>query len=103
MILYIVLGLIAMVLMAGFVYMNSSPQMGGKAQKYDSGNFRDGKFQNLIPTSVTSEDYSMVVVEFDENIEVEEAKQKVKDKIDVETSSEDWPTFNARPLNSMDC
>ncbi len=36
----------------------------------------------------------MLVVEFDEAISVELALQKVKDEIDSETSSEDWPTFN---------
>ena len=41
-------------------------------------------------TSTSQEDFSMVVVEFDENITVDEAKQKVKDDIDAETSSEDW-------------
>jgi len=45
-------------------------------------------------TSTSQEDYSMVIVEFDEKITVEQAKQKVKDEIDSETSSEDWPTFN---------
>ena len=45
-------------------------------------------------TSTSQEDYSMVVVEFDENINVDDAKQKVKDEIDSETSGEDWPTFN---------
>ncbi len=45
-------------------------------------------------TSTSQEDYSMVIVEFDENISVDKAKQKVKDEIDTETSSEDWPTFN---------
>ncbi len=45
-------------------------------------------------TSTSQEDYSMVIVEFDENISVDEAKQKVKDEVDSETSSEDWPTFN---------
>ncbi|UKM65972.1 efflux RND transporter permease subunit [Flavobacteriaceae bacterium GSB9] len=45
-------------------------------------------------TSTSQEDYGMIVVEFDENITVEQAKQKVKDEIDTETSSEDWPTFN---------
>ncbi len=45
-------------------------------------------------TSTSQEDVSMVIVEFDENISVEAAKQKVKDQIDTETSSEDWPTFN---------
>lgn len=45
-------------------------------------------------TSTSQEDYSMVIVEFDEHLEVKDAKQKVKDEIDSETSSEDWPTFN---------
>ena len=45
-------------------------------------------------TSTSQEDYSMVIVEFDENITVDQAKQKVKDEIDSETSNEDWPTFN---------
>tara|TARA_R110000868_G_scaffold320583_1_gene581496 strand:+ start:1504 stop:4998 length:3495 start_codon:yes stop_codon:yes gene_type:complete len=45
-------------------------------------------------TSTSQEDYSMVIVEFDENITVDQAKQKVKDEIDTETSGEDWPTFN---------
>ncbi len=45
-------------------------------------------------TSTSQEDYSIVIVEFDENITVEAAKQKVKDEVDSETSGEDWPTFN---------
>jgi len=45
-------------------------------------------------TSTSQEDYSMVIVEFDEHITVDQAKQKVKDEIDSETASEDWPTFN---------
>ncbi len=45
-------------------------------------------------TSTSQEDYSMIVVEFDEDMPVELAKQKVKDEIDSETSGEDWPTFN---------
>ncbi|SDS46183.1 efflux RND transporter permease subunit [Gramella sp. MAR_2010_147] len=45
-------------------------------------------------TSTSQEDYSMIVIEFDEDITVELAKQKVKDEIDSETSGEDWPTFN---------
>ncbi len=45
-------------------------------------------------TSTSQEDYSMIIVEFDEKISVGEAKQKVKDEVDSETSSEDWPTFN---------
>ena len=50
---------------------------------------------NLVEiTSSSQEDYSMLIAEFDEDITVEQAKQKVKDEIDSETSSEDWPTFN---------
>ena len=45
-------------------------------------------------TSTSQEDYSMVIVEFDEGISVDQAKQKVKDEIDTQTSNEDWPTFN---------
>ena len=45
-------------------------------------------------TSTSQEDYSMIVIEFDEDIPVELAKQKIKDEIDSETSGEDWPTFN---------
>ncbi|MBQ0768168.1 MAG: efflux RND transporter permease subunit [Bizionia sp.] len=50
---------------------------------------------NLVEiTSTSQEDYSMVIIEFDEHITVEQAKQKVKDEIDSETAGEDWPTFN---------
>ncbi|NVK51318.1 MAG: efflux RND transporter permease subunit [Flavobacteriaceae bacterium] len=49
-------------------------------------------------TSSSHEDYSMVIVEFDENITVDQAKQKVKDEIAAETSSEDWPTFNGAKI-----
>ncbi len=45
-------------------------------------------------TSTSQEDYSIIIVEFDENITVDAAKQKVKDEVDSETASEDWPTFN---------
>ena len=44
--------------------------------------------------STSQEDYAMITVEFDEDISVEEAKQKVKDEVESETASEDWPTFN---------
>ncbi|MEQ3663203.1 MULTISPECIES: efflux RND transporter permease subunit [unclassified Olleya] len=45
-------------------------------------------------TSTSQEDYSILIVEFDDGITVDQAKQKVKDEIDTETSGEDWPTFN---------
>ena len=49
-------------------------------------------------TSTSQEDYSIVVVEFDETITVEQAKQSVKDEIATETSGEDWPTFNGAKI-----
>ncbi|MFS4466452.1 efflux RND transporter permease subunit [Maribacter sp. 2210JD10-5] len=45
-------------------------------------------------TSTSQEDYSIITVEFDEDLTVEQAKQKVKDEVDGEKASEDWPTFN---------
>ncbi|WP_373074004.1 efflux RND transporter permease subunit [Zeaxanthinibacter enoshimensis] len=50
---------------------------------------------NLVEiTSTSQEDYSIITVEFDEDISVEAAKLKVKDEVDAEKASEDWPTFN---------
>ncbi len=45
-------------------------------------------------TSTSQEDYAIITVEFDEDISVEAAKKKVKDEVDSEKASEDWPTFN---------
>ncbi|MBC9794908.1 efflux RND transporter permease subunit [Sinomicrobium weinanense] len=45
-------------------------------------------------TSTSQEDYSIITVEFDEDITVDAAKQKVKDEVDSEKANEDWPTFN---------
>jgi multidrug efflux pump subunit AcrB len=50
-------------------------------------------------TSTSQEDYSMIIVEFEEGLTVEEAKQKVKDEVDSETASEDWPTFNGAKVD----
>ena len=50
-------------------------------------------------TSTSQEDYSMVIVEFDYRMDVEVAKQRVKDKIDSEKASEDWPTFNGAKVD----
>ncbi len=44
--------------------------------------------------STSQENYALITVEFDEDMSVEEAKQKVKDEVDQETSNEDWPTSN---------
>ncbi|MFD0992470.1 efflux RND transporter permease subunit [Tenacibaculum geojense] len=45
-------------------------------------------------TSTSQENVSMVILEFDDNITIEEAKQKVKDEVDEKVAGEDWPTFN---------
>jgi multidrug efflux pump len=45
-------------------------------------------------TSNTLDDYSTILVEFDEGIKVEDAKQKVKDQVDKAKSSTDWPTID---------
>jgi multidrug efflux pump subunit AcrB len=50
-------------------------------------------------TSTSQEDYSIVIVEFDDDIPVDIAKQKVKDQIDTEVASEDWPTFNGAKVD----
>ena len=44
--------------------------------------------------STSQEDYSIITVEFDENVTVEAAKQKVKDEVDGKKAGEDWPLFN---------
>ena len=50
---------------------------------------------NLVEIrSTSSEDFSVIVVEFDESISIDDAKQKVKDLADGITSGADWPVFN---------
>lgn len=44
--------------------------------------------------STSQEDYAIITVEFDEDLSIPEAKQKVKDEVDSEKANEDWPTFN---------
>ena len=44
--------------------------------------------------STSQQDYGIIEIEFDEAITVDQAKQKVKDEVDLETGTEDWPTFN---------
>ena len=50
-------------------------------------------------TSTSQEDYSMIIVEFDDDMNVDVAKQMVKDKLDAEKASEDWPTFNGAKVD----
>ena len=58
----------------------------------------EDKLQNISGVveiiSTAQEDYAIITVEFEEKFTVAEAKQKVKDEVDSETSNEDWPTFN---------
>ena len=50
---------------------------------------------NLVKIkSTSSEDFSVIEVEFDENITIDDAKQKAKDLVDGVTSGPDWPVFN---------
>ncbi len=49
-------------------------------------------------TSTSQDDYSIVSIEFDEDIYVDLAKQRVKDEVDAVVASEDWPTFNNAKL-----
>ena len=50
---------------------------------------------NLVEIhSTSSEDFSVIEVEFDENIYIDDAKQKAKDLVDGITSGADWPVFN---------
>ena len=44
--------------------------------------------------STSSEDFSVIDIEFDENITIDDAKQKVKELVEVVTSGPDWPVFN---------
>ena len=45
-------------------------------------------------TSTTLQDYSIVIVEFEEDIEVSVAKQKIKDKVDLVKAETTWPTMD---------
>ncbi|MGB5943587.1 MAG: efflux RND transporter permease subunit [Leeuwenhoekiella sp.] len=44
--------------------------------------------------STSQEDYAIITVEFEEDIDVPIAKQRVKDEVESEKANEDWPVFN---------
>lgn len=44
-------------------------------------------------TSTTLQDYSIIIVEFEENVEIPVAKQSVKDKVDQVKAETTWPTL----------
>jgi multidrug efflux pump subunit AcrB len=46
-------------------------------------------------TSTSVQDYSMVLVEFNEDVAVPVAKQRVKDKVDQAKSATTWPTLDS--------
>ncbi|WP_370478958.1 efflux RND transporter permease subunit [Tamlana flava] len=45
-------------------------------------------------TSTSLQDYSIITVEFEESIPTDDAKIKIKDKIDMVTAEQDWPTMD---------
>lgn len=80
----IVLVIIALVIILGMVVYYFSPQRGGKPQSYDSPNFKDGRFRNLIPTSMMAEDYSILKSMYDFYIKSDPNKSPEKP---IETKS----------------
>lgn len=59
----------------------------------------EDKFRNISgATKVTSnsfQDYCLIIVEFDEKIETELAKTKIKDKVDEAIANQDWPNLDS--------
>jgi multidrug efflux pump subunit AcrB len=55
--------------------------------------FKDVKGVREI-TSTTQQDFSMVIVEFEEDVAVQNAKQLIKDKVDLVKSETTWPTLD---------
>ncbi len=45
-------------------------------------------------TSSSYQDYGMIVVEFDQKVTIEEAKVKIKDKVDQSKAKTDWPNLD---------
>ena len=45
-------------------------------------------------TSTTLQDFSMIIVEFDEKTEIHNAKQLIKDKVDLIKAETTWPTLD---------
>ncbi len=50
---------------------------------------------NILKISSNSEEnFGLITVEFDDRIDLSEAKQKVQDIVNTEKSKDDWPVFN---------
>lgn len=45
-------------------------------------------------TSSSFQDYGMIIVEFADNVTIEDAKTKIKDKVDVIKADTDWPNLD---------
>ncbi len=59
----------------------------------------EDKFKNVSGvnkvTSNTFQDYSLIIVEFDEKVKLAEAKQRIKDEVDKAKGDQDWPTLDS--------
>lgn len=59
----------------------------------------EDKFKNVSGvnkvTSNTFQDYSLIIVEFDEKVPIVEAKQRIKDEVDQAKGDQDWPNTDA--------
>src|SRR6478672_10307853 len=45
-------------------------------------------------TASSFQDYGMIIAEFSDKVKIEEAKQKVKDKVDNAKADTDWPNLD---------
>jgi len=45
-------------------------------------------------TSSSFQDYGMIIVEFEDKVTIEQAKQKIKDKVDNAKANTDWPNMD---------
>jgi multidrug efflux pump len=45
-------------------------------------------------TSSSFQDYGMIIVEFDDNVTILDAKTKIKDKVDIVKADTDWPNLD---------
>jgi len=45
-------------------------------------------------TSSSFQDYGMIIVEFEDNVTIDQAKAKVKDKVDIVKADTDWPNLD---------
>lgn len=65
MILNMIFGFIGMVFLLGIININLSSKIDRKSLSYNSPNFKDGKFQNLILTPLYGKNHSLISVIYD--------------------------------------